>query len=29
MQKLIGDPSSSRNSDPAVWAAFVLVGEGG
>jgi CHAT domain-containing protein len=29
MQKLIADQSSARHSVPAVWAAFVLVGEGG
>jgi CHAT domain-containing protein/tetratricopeptide (TPR) repeat protein len=29
MQKLIADRSSPRNADPAVWAPFVLVGEGG
>jgi CHAT domain-containing protein/tetratricopeptide (TPR) repeat protein len=29
MQKLIADKSSPRNADPAVWAPFVLVGEGG
>lgn len=29
MQKLIADQSSPRNADPAVWAPFVLVGEGG
>jgi CHAT domain-containing protein/Tfp pilus assembly protein PilF len=29
MQKLIADQSSPQNSDPAVWAPFVLVGEGG
>lgn len=29
MQKLIADQSSIRNSDPSVWAPFVLVGEGG
>ena len=29
MRALIADRSSSRNADPAVWAPFVLVGEGG
>jgi CHAT domain-containing protein/tetratricopeptide (TPR) repeat protein len=29
MQKLIADQSSPRNADPAVWAPFVVVGEGG
>ncbi|UPJ57141.1 CHAT domain-containing tetratricopeptide repeat protein [Bradyrhizobium sp. 192] len=29
MKALIADRSSSRNADPAVWAPFVLVGEGG
>jgi CHAT domain-containing protein len=29
MQKLIADPSSPQNSDPSLWAPFVLVGEGG
>jgi CHAT domain-containing protein/Tfp pilus assembly protein PilF len=29
MQQLIADQSSPRNADPAVWAPFVLVGEGG
>ena len=29
MQRLIADQSSPRNADPAVWAPFVLVGEGG
>jgi CHAT domain-containing protein/tetratricopeptide (TPR) repeat protein len=28
MQKLLADRSSVRNSDPAIWAPFVLVGEG-
>jgi CHAT domain-containing protein len=29
MKALIADRSSPRNADPAVWAPFVLVGEGG
>ncbi|MBR1088251.1 CHAT domain-containing protein [Bradyrhizobium manausense] len=29
MRALIADRSSPRNADPAVWAPFVLVGEGG
>jgi CHAT domain-containing protein/tetratricopeptide (TPR) repeat protein len=29
MKALIADRSSARNADPAVWAPFVLVGEGG
>jgi CHAT domain-containing protein len=29
MQRLIADQSSPRNADPAVWAPFVVVGEGG
>ena len=29
MKALIADSSSPRNADPAVWAPFVLVGEGG
>ena len=29
MKALIADRSASRNADPAVWAPFVLVGEGG
>ncbi|TYL90921.1 tetratricopeptide repeat protein [Bradyrhizobium rifense] len=29
MKSLIADRSSPRNADPAVWAPFVLVGEGG
>ncbi|MCP3385108.1 MULTISPECIES: CHAT domain-containing tetratricopeptide repeat protein [unclassified Bradyrhizobium] len=29
MKELIADRSSPRNADPAVWAPFVLVGEGG
>jgi CHAT domain-containing protein/tetratricopeptide (TPR) repeat protein len=29
MRALIADLSSPRNADPAVWAPFVLVGEGG
>ncbi|MCP3476228.1 tetratricopeptide repeat protein [Bradyrhizobium sp. CCGUVB1N3] len=29
MQALIADRTSPRNADPAVWAPFVLVGEGG
>jgi CHAT domain-containing protein len=29
MKSLITDRSSPRNADPAVWAPFVLVGEGG
>ena len=29
MKTLIADRSSPRNADPAVWAPFVLVGEGG
>jgi CHAT domain-containing protein len=29
MRKLIADQSSPRNADPALWAPFVLVGEGG
>ncbi|WP_050031990.1 CHAT domain-containing tetratricopeptide repeat protein [Bradyrhizobium sp. LTSP857] len=29
MKALIADRSSPRNADPAIWAPFVLVGEGG
>ena len=29
MKALIADHASARNADPAVWAPFVLVGEGG
>jgi CHAT domain-containing protein len=29
IQALIADRSAARNADPATWAPFVLVGEGG
>jgi CHAT domain-containing protein len=29
IQALIADRSAARNADPAPWAPFVLVGEGG